>query len=240
MRLQQFITESTTVEIENVHELNKLIHKDCKPYLSLIGNRKPLYRGMVEDAKIGVKSVRQDRRPLGMTGQVAKQFNKWLKKNGHVPRDKAVFATSDKDAIDMFGKVFYFFPIGKFNYTFIRSEDANIEDPETGWHHDLLDIMFPTPTGSNFYDISGFIKYNYKPSDDCYSLGDNIIRPASLKGKMSCIENAFKKYFVTNKNFNEIYKEGYEIWFDCEKYYFANEDHYLWMNGKLNKIYAGV
>jgi hypothetical protein len=240
MRLQQYITESTTMEIESVYELNKLIHKDCKPYLSLIGNRKPLYRGMVEDVKIGVKSVRQDRRPLGMTDLVAKQFNKWLKKNGHVPRDKAVFATSDKDAVDMFGKVFYFFPIGKFNYTFIRSEDANIEDPETGWHHDLLDIMFPTPTGSNFYDISDFIKYNYKLSDDCYSLGDNIIRPASLKGKMSCIENAFKKYFVTNKNFNEAYKKRYEIWFDCKKYYFVNEDYFLWMNGKLNKVYSGV
>jgi len=241
MRLQQYIIdESRSVEIDNYYELTKMIHKDCKPYLSLLGNKKPLYRGMDEDIDVGVKSVRQDRTPLGMYKIQANQLNKWLKKNGHVPRNKAVFATSNKHNVDLFGNTFYIFPIGKFNYTFIKSKDINIEDIRTGWSDDILDIMFPTEAGQNFFNIPDFIKHSYKPSDDCYSLSADVIRIGDLKGRMSCIENAFSKYFVTNKNFNEAYKEGYEIWFDCKKYYFANEDHYLWMNGKLNKIYAGV
>jgi len=240
MRLQQYIIdESRSVEIDN-YELTKMIHKDCKPYLSLLGNKKPLYRGMREDIDTGVKVVRQDRNSLGMLQSQADQLNKWLKKNGHVPRNKAVFVTSNKEDVDLFGNPFYFFPIGKFNYTFVKSKDANMEDVRTGWSDDLLEIMFPTSVGQHFFNIPDFIKYNYKPSDDCYDLGADVIRKGDLKGKMSCIENAIKNYFVTNKNFNEAYKKGYEIWFDCKKYYFVNEDHFLWMNGKLNKIYAGI
>jgi len=135
MRFKQYITEGMVSGLENGVSINKTLHSKCKYYLSLIKGNNPLYRGMDEDSE-GIKKVRQDRKSLGMFQWTADKLNEWLKKHGHVPRDKSVFLTSDyHNAVD-FGSPYMIFPIGKFNYTWIEAKDINIDDPRTKWYYD--------------------------------------------------------------------------------------------------------
>jgi hypothetical protein len=121
MRLKQYITEQI-----NIDTLNDNIHKKCGYYLNLIKGLNPLYRGMDDKPDIGmtVKHTRP-RKPLAMGLESANVFNKWLRDNGHVPRDIATFLTSNEKMVDTFGKPYYIFPIGKFDYTYVKSRDIN-------------------------------------------------------------------------------------------------------------------
>ena len=135
MRLLHYINESVIQEIDSVDDFNELMHKNCKPYLKLIqGKDHPLYRGMSSyHGWMGEKKVRQDRIPKGMGSYQAALLNTWLKSKGHVRRDKAVMASSSSH-VRIHGDRYFIFPIGKFDYTWIRANDINIDDPLTGWY----------------------------------------------------------------------------------------------------------
>ena len=113
MRFSHYMNEGFD---EGIKRYNKLIHKDCKPYLKLIKNKLPLLRGMYQTGSPEKKSVRQDRKPKGMDDVEANYLNKWLKKNGHIPRNKSVICTTSEFNAKRFGSVCHIFPIGKFNY----------------------------------------------------------------------------------------------------------------------------
>ena len=136
MRLERYITEANIKVVTGEEEKAKdLIQKDCRYYLKLIGNLKPFKRLGVSTTTDGdmllSNTVRQNRKPSGTFEDDFKKVNKWLKANGHVTRDKGLMARSNSD----FGLTdqFYIWPIGKFNYTWIKAYDFNVEDDNTGW-----------------------------------------------------------------------------------------------------------
>jgi len=210
MRYNKYINEQTrSLKGFSLFELNKRISEECKPYLRLIKNKHPLYRGMDISYSIGIKDVRQNRRPLGMTSEIAKNFNKWLSKNGHVRRDQSVILTSDKYHSESFGEnVFHIFPIGKFNYTWIKTKDVNISDTKK-WDSTYLTAMF-ADLEQQKYLIWLF----------------NQVYPDFDK------EKVFSSFFHTNKGFNIAYDKGYELWMNPKQYYFVNVDSHMWDNSK--------
>jgi len=61
----------------DLKEINELIKRDCKYYLSLVDNN-IFTRGMLTGTglELGKKSVRQNRTPKGMEKDIFKKFNK--------------------------------------------------------------------------------------------------------------------------------------------------------------------
>lgn len=244
MRLKQYISESSNIGggitlFDDIDEFNNTIKKDCKKYFKLLGNKDPLYRGMDTDkyGLIGRRDVRQNRKSLGMPDYVAFNLNKWLKKHGHVPRDRSVFATSNRNHIDTFGYPYFIFPAGNFNYTFVLSKDINIRDNRTMWELWILEFMFSEYDlwESNYDTIKRFISYNTKDKE-CKKLCnkfDSIPQFTQQKEFFSdnidkfkdCVKKVIKNYFYTNEKFDLAYKRGYEIWFDCKYFYYVNLSH---------------
>jgi hypothetical protein len=147
------------------------------------------------------KSVRKDRIPMGTNPKTFKKLNKWLKKNKHIPRDQSVSTSPKKSTF--FGVPYYFFPLGKFDYTWVRSRDINKTDITSGWNSWSVEMMFnpesiPKDAG-----------------EETQKLQKEVIR-------------TFSDQFMTNKGFKIAYKKQYEIWFKCKEYYLVNpEDYYL-------------
>lgn len=190
MKFEDFINK------EAVERTAGIIEKDCKPYLKLIRGKIPLYRGSgTEDKKritefLLMGKTRPKRTSKGLDSRIFKEFNRWLEEAGHVRKDKnVIIATSSVENAEPWGILGYIFPIGKLNYTFIRSYDVNIQDNRTGWPGRTL--------LSQLFDVKS--EYFWKSSG---------------------ISPNFDNYFSTNKNFNEAYNKGYEMWFKCDKYYF--------------------
>ena len=195
MSIKDFLNEGISSIDGNV---NDFIKQHCKQYLKLIKGKTPLYRGMNRfNMSIGIKDVRQNRMPRGMSIVSFKEFNKWLKKNKHITRDKSVIATSNKGNVKQFGYSYYIFPMGKFNYTWVLSKDINLNDKKTGWHANAVE------------------DYQEKPKTFDTDHETKLSRP-------------FEQYFQTNHGFDIAYKKGYEIWFDCKKYVFVDNDDYWW------------
>lgn len=199
MRLKGFINESQIKEL-NENDTNTLIHKNCKQYLKLIKNMPtPFYRGIdnVHVIPFGIKKVRKDRVPNGMSVEEAIWLNNWLSKNGHSRRDESMMVTSDVDQVDLFGSPYYVFPLDPIKgFTFIRSLDVNLPDRKTGW--DEMATMKAMEIDRN----GGDIDKEYRSLD---------------------IEKPFSEYFVSNKRIEEAHKNGYELWFDCDSYYVVRE-----------------
>ena len=158
----------------------------------------------------GKKEVRQDREPKGMPIHHAKALNQFLVANKHVDRSKAMLATSNEAIAAIFGKVYYVFPIGKFNYTWFNSKkesDVNfdylfkraLEEYEKRGR--ILSILHNSKSGKNF--------------------SKDIKQQEEWRNKA---ENELKPYFITNKRINAALREGKEIWFDCKSYYYIYQD----------------
>lgn len=196
-RLLKYINEQAEFIQLSPKEQSILIKKDCKYYLNLTKNTGPFNRAVDEDSQpdeLIKKSVRQNRRSLGMNQRAFKKFNDWLGKNDHVRRDKSVSASSAGPSLAIFGNLYYFFPIGKFNYTWVKTGDINRSNPKTGWVKDEVDLYF------------------FKESE----YGKRGEKRSELKMKK------FPTYFTTNKGIKIAHKNKYEIWFDCKEYYLVN------------------
>ena len=160
MRLRKYLNENITT----VEELNELIHKNCKYYLNITKGKYIFKRGMGFSRNIdpwgkwGKKKVRQNRKPRATDKDAFIKLNKWLDKNNHVRRDKAVMASSFQGEIlsSFFGDLYWIFPIGKFNYTWIKSRDINLTDASTGWSRFAVDKYFERDGYVN--DIKGDFK----------------------------------------------------------------------------------
>ena len=208
MRLKDYLNEQKMQLVTTDYdEKINIIKRDCKYYLKLLKGKKPMVRGMkadiIDNNDMTKKQVRQDRRPKGMSTRTANAFNKWLEENGHVRRDRSVFLTSGIDFIkSMHGEPYYIFPIGKFNYTWVKAKDVNLTDGFTGWdavyveayfrddfNRDLIDGLDDFP--KFFFTNTGFdTAYNekYEIWMDCkeyyfIKLGDQIIQRWNEWGK---------------------------------------------------------
>lgn len=133
------ITENKGKEItEDPVTAARLLKRDCKKYFKLLGDDYPLKRYMFgETLLMGMakKRVRQDRIAMRSSFWNMRFINEWLAKKGHVSRDKAVIAT--RSYRSGFGEPHYIFPIGKFNYTWVKSKDWNFDDV-SGWKGVIL------------------------------------------------------------------------------------------------------
>ena len=146
MRLEQYVNENINHFIDEMPiDTQNLIRRNCKKYLKLMNSMGPFYRGMYRKLKPGqiiVRQVRKDRSPMGMNKTLFKKLNKWLSDNGHIRRDKSVCVISNYDDAQEFGEPSYFFPIGNFKYSWIKSKDINIDDFSTEWIQSNVDYFF--------------------------------------------------------------------------------------------------
>lgn len=116
---------------ESIDEFIKDIIKNCKYYISQLNRNQisvPFVRGISRSklkSPFGKKSVRQDRKPLATKKEVFNEINDYFEEKGHARRDKSVIATSNYEWTKFFGVPTYIFPIGKFNYTFVKTYDFN-------------------------------------------------------------------------------------------------------------------
>ena len=137
MKFKQYINESEK-EITDLDEFNTHVHNNCKPYLNLIKTlQHPFIREMLGDFEMGIKMVRQDRKPRATNVDTFKRFNDWLAKHKHNRRDNSVMASFEPAKV--FGMPYYIFPIGKVSYTWIKANDVNMNDNSTGWNDDTIE-----------------------------------------------------------------------------------------------------
>jgi hypothetical protein len=137
MKFNTYLLETTGPYAYAIDAAVDQIEKDCASYLNALQDasiKKPFCRGTnVSDYNNLVppilysKLTREDRRPRAMPRKDFDELNKWLEENGHLRRDNTVIATSKED-IGLFGRPCWFFPVGKFNYTFVKSKDINYSD----------------------------------------------------------------------------------------------------------------
>ena len=207
MRLTRYLIESYSAE-----DLIVDIEKKCKPYLSLLKGKEPLYRGLhdISDARAtqvededdiinrtgvglgyGIKKVRKDRIPKGTQKANFKILNKWLGSHGHARRDQSISVTADKLQSDFFGANSWVFPIGKFDYSWVKSPDFNHSNNNTG---------YKTCGQGNIFQ---YLKAFYSGTLDDESRQGNL-----------------DFFITTNKGFEEASRKGYEIWIDCKQYYY--------------------
>jgi len=218
MRLTRYLIESD-FSAEDVFDD---IKKKCKPYLRLLKGKEPLYRGLhdISDAKAtqvedeedvlinrtdvglgyGIKKVRKNRKPKGTPDKDFRLLNKWLDGNQHARRDKSISTTTDKLHVQLFGNNSWVFPIGKFDYSWVKSPDMNHTNKNTGYFVSSWDLSDPEKQAT----ISEFLRAYYSGTLDVRT------KQADLK-----------HFVTTNKGFDEAYRKGYEIWIDCKEYYYV-------------------
>lgn len=195
MRFGEYIKEAyRSMDIMTSMNASKRIHKDCKPYLKLLGKREPLRRGMNEGSQYGSilfkKKVRKDRRARIGGANEAKFLNELLEKYGHIRRDKSVMANNRSTAT--FGQQYYIFPIGKFNYTWVRAEDWNFSYDKTGWRK----------PGTGWRDSELEIEEDFKRQHDMDNIvtnkGFNTAHKMEYEIWMDCKEYYFMPLHVEN------------------------------------------
>jgi hypothetical protein len=206
MRLTRYLIESDYA----AEDLFVDIKKKCKPYLSLLKGKEPLFRGLhdISDSKAtfndeedvlvnktdvglgyGIKKVRKNRTPKGTNKKDFLLVNKWLDSHGHARRDQSISVTADKIQADYFGANSWVFPIGKFDYSWVKSPDFNHSCNTTGY----------VPG-----DVFHYLRKFYAGTLDTESKQGNL-----------------DFFITTNKGFEEAYKKDYEIWIDCKEYYYV-------------------
>ena len=200
MRLKQYLTnEAVTWTPDDMEIFAKAIVKNCKPYLKLLKGRNPLVRGMTREQAAtygaGKKTVRKDRiSRAGLDPKKTERANEWLDSIGAARRDKSVIAIS-KPKLQLFGPEHWIFPEGKFKYTYVKSDDFNSSN-RSGWEPAKFWVWLKIRAGGDKEKLDKFEK----------ALFTEEFNP--------------KKLFGINKGFDEAYNKGYEIWFECKKYYF--------------------
>lgn len=148
---KQFLAEERKIEM-----FSDLIFQHCRPFLEASGGKGFLLRGIKrlseveahsvldaegEEMEYAVKTVRQDRRPLDITGFRSRVIDGWFdEKFGIKARSQCVFAGGNKMEVkDLkhYGTPCAIFPIGEFKYVWSQEvEDvfgdmnvfANTED----------------------------------------------------------------------------------------------------------------
>lgn len=176
----------------NTEDINAAIQKDCQPYLRLIKkiNNNVFLRGMDDRREeFGVKKVRKDREPKGMYPWVFIKFNKWLQDNNHNRRDKSVSVNKHPD--QLFGNRYYFFPIGRFSYSWVESLDINWPDSRTGWYDDAVEVYLNDPDN---FDTSYGDKMR-KPFADYFHTDEGI--STAYKNEFEVWFNCKNYYYVS-------------------------------------------
>ncbi len=207
MRLLQHINEGSDAEVPFGVNMEEVLHSECKPYLKLIKGKNPLFRGMEYAAyEIGTKKVRKNRTPFGMEHEHADTLNHWLQKNKHVRRDESMLCTPDVDHTGLFGSPYMVFPIGRLRYTWFNGPDVNM-DGHSGWTQDTIAAWYFT---------------QHPDRQEALHLEDYVDKA------MDKLDKPFEWFFTSNKGFSRAYKNDYEFWIECDKYYYADATSFKW------------
>lgn len=202
-KLYSYINEEKMTE----EEIANLIKENCKPYLQLLNNRTPAFRRTRNHHGILIeKQTRKNRKQRGQVPSIiTSRLNEWLKKNGYAPRNESVIGNFNADNIlATLGKILYFLlPIGQFKYTYVKSFDFNI-------------------TGTDDFNRIYLNVFNYEKDPDIES--NLFIWDENDRKIIKDLQPDDLKRFFFKSNITAAIKNGYEIWFQCKKYYLLNAD----------------
>jgi hypothetical protein len=116
MKFKTFLNE--TYNEDEARKILKILLKDCKPYIDILKKNNFMYyflTGRRINEEFIKRKVRQDRRSLDTPDDIHKWVDDWfLKKFGIKARSQTVFCTSRYGQASSYGKVYFLFPIGKF------------------------------------------------------------------------------------------------------------------------------
>lgn len=228
MRLKHYLNESlfTEEDFENISEIMLKIKNDCQYFLNQ-SKGAPLFRGMKYfkgTPHFGTSKVRKDRMPSGTPKWLSDDLNKWLIKNGHADRRKSLITSTHFSHCTFFGNTYVIFPKGKFKYSWCETEDFNSFKNMYGEH---------TYDGNSNWDVAslyGGLAYPDKKFEDTLYVDQPNGRIKNKEQAVEILKN-HNKMIHTNKNLKDAIKWKYEVWVDCDEYYYIDFYKYkIWLS----------
>ena len=193
MRLNKFINEISDSDRFIVERFIEDIKKNCKPYLKLLKGRSPLIRGMnhAVPTDIGSKPVRKDRKSkMGHSKETMKDIDDYMDHIHGARRTESVIAISQ---FSNTMRVMFGDPYWIFpigGFTYTFVEAQDFNYGDSDW------------SARNFMN---YIKDRRWEDPDMDDYGyDGINHPG----------------IIVNKDFDRAYNKGWEIWFECDRYYY--------------------
>lgn len=233
MKFKTFLNEKTKL-IKNFNEddIADVLVENCSAYIHLLkskGINAPFIRRIWQPIihvlpPLLHGEVHKDRTPQGHPGTFA-LLNNWLQKNKHCRRDKSVIAISkEKNFASVFGNLStLIFPIGNFDYSFVRSADIHLQRTvliEKNMKKEKIEKLIDIIRKGTllFRDELLWIFFSEKIKKSVYETMYNY----PPKEVIDEVKKVFPSYFETNENIEEAFQKEYEIWFDCDDYYLLN------------------
>jgi len=205
MKLKSFLINESEIKQfyweDPIKEYNK-IKKDCNKYITLLNGREPFMRSVKEKLfssnSYYKKRVRKNRRSLVDSFRKYSELIDEMFHQHKVPlRRRSVNATSSVEHARIFfrsGGIYYFLPIGNFNYAWAETRDFNYSSPK--WEIKLfrqkLDFIL---------DVEGTIDEKE----------EKLLKNNAW--------NLIKDGLHVNNDILTAHTKNYETWFECDWYY---------------------
>jgi hypothetical protein len=210
MRLKQYISESYMNE-EEIDKAIASIKKDCKPFFKKMGSDGEfLWRGsnsIKTFGKILTKvKPRKDRRPLDTIRDLHDYLDELFKKyHGWKARSEGVFVTPKRSLAKHFGKPYYVFPIGDFQFLYHPDSE------------DMVELLEPLNISLRI-DVDPVARRKtpyFKHSD----VEEEVAEATEKQKKLIKLIKGFKKTGLSTAVHNNS-----EIMLKCKSYYMAESD----------------
>jgi hypothetical protein len=181
MRLGKYITETSSLEIENGPYIWGILTTECRPFLreykkTGFAGKKWIYRGSdktIPSKNRGIKAFipRTNRRPKDMDTGLHNIFDEAFNSMfGWYARSEGVFTTSNKSVAGNYGKPYIFVPEGRYRYVWSddvddlygRADDLNLHmiDSDQAWYDDFeleqdYNEQFGRGSGNGHWEYDG-------------------------------------------------------------------------------------
>ena len=225
MRLTSYISESFMNE-EEIEKAVALIKKNCKPFFKKMGpNGEFLYRGasVTTFGKLLTKvKPRKDRKPRDTTPDLHDYLDELFKKyHGWKARSAGVFATPNRAMAKGFGKPYYVFPIGDFQFLY---------HPES---EDLVEILEPLNIQLRT-DADPVARRKEPYFSHTYDIEDEVKEAAEKEKKLIKIIKGYRKTSLSTAA-----QKDAELMIKCKSYYMVDtEDRHL--QTKLEQLFMDM
>lgn len=202
MKFLSYLNEENSLSSLSDEEIIDLIRKDCSYFIKLRESEKriPIVRATKKPIeKIQKFFQRFDRKPLDTPIEFSELLNTYLKKIFKwEPRKQGTFAQSSYFAINSYGKVYFFFPIGEFKFI---------------WNTKINDFFMFLENMEIVWKTNGGIKVNYNiPFDKVEEILRKQVLPyyvdndlvGAIKSGHEIMFNCLKGYYLIEENY-ELY-----------------------------------
>jgi hypothetical protein len=218
-RLLSYINESGYDDYEEVKDIAEILMDNCAPFLKELKKTQykyMLYRGYKKDVSKSVEFVkpRKNRRPKDTPLALHNLLDDLFKKKfGWKVRSEGVFVAPRNFPLSDYGRVYLFFPVGKFKYVW---------SPKVSDLYEELDWI----TTAYYYDSGDFEAeqaiYNWiNPIEDFEEWRSNFDAEKYFLEKLEKIINTY-----TNKDLSgALIKGRNEMAIQCEEYCLIDEDY---------------